>query len=186
MKNIRNIIFPLTIFILFCPTGASRASEPSISADGPYLVLGGGSSFHVHGIGEGIAPSFNLGLGYRWGRLAVESDFFWIGMESRLLNICMHVMFPAGGSTGCAEHLDGHILGGAIQGRIYLLGPEARLQPYVMAGAGGQVLLYEASGGWVDTEKGNLWGVVLLAGAGIEVRIHASVFLGVAGAYSYT
>ena len=175
----------LVVALLLGGTGASRASEPSIGADGPYVVLGGGSSFHAYGIGEGISPSFNLGLGYRWGRLAVDSDFFWIGTESKLLNICAHVMFLSGGSTGCAEHLDGNILGGAIRGRVYLFGPGAVLQPYAMAGVGGQALLYEASGQWVDTENGKAWGVVLLAGAGVEVKIHSGVFIGVAGTYSY-
>ncbi len=42
----------LAVVLLLGGTNASRASEPSISADGPYLVLGGGSRFHVHGIGE--------------------------------------------------------------------------------------------------------------------------------------
>jgi opacity protein-like surface antigen len=176
----------LAAVLMFGGINASRASEPSISADGPFLVLGGGRNFHVHGIGEGISPAFNLGLGYRWGRLAVDSDFFWTSMESRLLNICMHVMFPAGGSTGCAEHLDGNTLGGAIRGRVYLFGPEASLQPYAMVGVGGQALWYKASGRWVDSEKGNVLGVVLIAGVGVEVRIHPSMFVGVAGAYSYT
>lgn len=176
----------LSIAILLGGINTSLASEKSIRADGPYLVLGGGSSFHVYGIGEGISPAFNLGLGYRWGRMAVDADFVWMGIESRLLNICMHIAVPAGGSTGCAEHLDGNVLGGAIHGRVYLLGPGAWLQPYLLVGVGAQALLSKASGSWVDTEKSVVWGVVLTAGVGIEVRIHSGIFFGVAGAYSYT
>ena len=180
MKSIRKIFFPLTIFTLFCPTGASRATEPSAVVSRPYVALGGGASVDLSGYFDITSPAMQVEVGFRWRRFAVEASMVW--SELKWTAFPRYVCIAIYGTVCPANHVDGDLVGKVIQGRFYLFRPEHSMQLYLIGGLGGQLLTYKETHG----RSGNEWLIMLRAGVGVETAFFGGISLDLSAIYSYT
>lgn len=186
------VFFTLMLAVLTVMPGVSNASDPQATVRGIHVAVGGGGSFNVYGIGEELSPAAQLGAGYRWSILEINVDFLWNSIESKL-KIGDGCIGPFSGVGRCADHLDGHHLGGIIHGRAYLFGSNPKINPYATLGLGFRALLYEteelqgAGINWEFVKKsGSIWGLVVRAGIGLELEIYSGVFIDLAAVYDLT
>jgi opacity protein-like surface antigen len=189
LRKIWSAYVALILALFLGASGDSLASETQANSKGTFIAVGAGGSYNVYGIGEGMSPAAQLGVGYRWSWLAVDATFLWNSLE---YNIGSDVLMPMS-AIGNAHHLDGHHLGITVNGRAYALESDSKANLYAIIGVGGRVLIYqslERVGFPIfgpDIERtGSIWGAVVRAGIGAEFEISSNMFIDLAGIYDLT
>ena len=153
------------------------ASETSGVISRPFVEVSGGSNFFIEGVGDDPIPSFRLGIGYRWSRLALSASFIWMhNLDWSSTPLCDFVGINCIDLFGQRD-----LFGWLIAGQLHT--PEAAhwLQPYVIVGAGMQFFKY----GHSSDEKVAL-AFTMRCGVGAEFVLSGLLSLSIELTYAYS
>jgi len=158
----------LTVLVLLA-SGCTFTSGTLATGESPYVDVAAGAEIYVSGPPEDAAATFDLKLGYRWPRIAVDAALMWTNSMTWAASQCIP-------EDECVATDKRDLVGirGAMQ--VYFLDYRSWIQPYMTAGLGVRVMHYHEV----------VWASLLFAGGGVEISIVGGLSLNVGMMYALT
>jgi hypothetical protein len=149
--------------------GCTFTSGTLATGESPYIDVAAGAEVYISGPSEDAAATFDLKLGYRWPKIAVDAALMW----TRAMNWTASHCIP---EDQCISNDTRDLVGirGAMQ--VYFLDYRSWIQPYIIFGLGIRAMHYHEV----------VWASMLFAGGGVEISLVGGLSLNVGVMYALT
>jgi hypothetical protein len=148
--------------------GCTFTSGTLATGENPYVDVAAGAEIYFSGPPEEPTPTFDLKLGYRWPKIAVDAALMWTHNMDWTASLCI--------PEACMFTDTRDLVGVRAATQIYFLDHRSRLQPYLTFGLGTRVMHYHEV----------VWASLFLAGGGAEISLVGGLTLNISVVYALT